>query len=350
MTTPARIPVNLLTGFLGVGKSTAIGHLLTTVPAGERWAVLVNEFGQVAVDGAALDADPARITVRELPGGCLCCTLGTPLRVTLTRLIREVRPDRLLIEPSGVGHPARVLDTLRSGGLGSALEPRASICLVDPRQLADPRVTGHPVFIDQVELADVLVASKQDLVPGRAMAAFSDWAGALYPAKSLIGACSHGALNPGWLDLPPAIGRQARFAGIHHLPDAAAGNAHGQGDSHVHAHMPGKVGQGLLPDPGKPLGHRNRGQGREACGWIFSPEDSFKRTQLLQLLEGLTGPDRIKGVFRCGRDWLLVDRVNDGIQQRACGWRTDSRLEILAPVGEAPDWDMLELDLLACLA
>ncbi|MEX2338668.1 MAG: GTP-binding protein, partial [Aquisalimonadaceae bacterium] len=188
MTERRSIPVNLITGFLGVGKSTAIRHLLESAPKSERWAVLVNEFGQVAVDPAALDtgAGSDRVTIRELPGGCLCCVLGAPLRVTLTRLIREVRPDRLLIEPSGIGHPARVLDTLRGEGLGSVLDVRATVCLVDPRQLQDRRVSEHPVFRDQVELADVLVANKQDLADAETLAGFHAWAMGQFPPKARV--------------------------------------------------------------------------------------------------------------------------------------------------------------------
>ena len=67
----ARIVVNLVTGFLGTGKTTTIRHLLHTHPDNERWAVLVNEFGEVGVDGALLD--DTGVAVQEVAGGCLCC-------------------------------------------------------------------------------------------------------------------------------------------------------------------------------------------------------------------------------------------------------------------------------------
>lgn len=79
------IPVNLVTGFLGVGKTTATRALLRHKPPGETWAVLVNEFGQVGIDQAAFDAG-AGIHIQALPGGCLCCTLGAPMTQTLVAL------------------------------------------------------------------------------------------------------------------------------------------------------------------------------------------------------------------------------------------------------------------------
>ena len=95
----ARIPVNLITGFLGVGKTTAVRHLLAQRPAAETWGVLVNEFGEIGVDGSLLAGQGA--PVQEVAGGCLCCVAAPAFTTGLNRLIREHRPDRILIEPSG---------------------------------------------------------------------------------------------------------------------------------------------------------------------------------------------------------------------------------------------------------
>ena len=102
------IPTNLIMGFLGVGKTTAILDLLKQKPENESWAVLVNEFGKVGIDGAIFSA--AGATVKEIAGGCLCCALAVPFQVAINRLLKEARPDRLLIEPTGLGHPKKVLD------------------------------------------------------------------------------------------------------------------------------------------------------------------------------------------------------------------------------------------------
>lgn len=325
-------PTNLITGFLGVGKSTAIRGLLERSPADERWAVLVNELGEVAVDGAAMaGAGGDGVTIRELPGGCLCCTLGASLKVTLTRLVREARPDRLLIEPTGVGHPARVLDALRGPDLASALDVRATICLVDPRRLADERVTQSEVFRDQVELAEVLVANKADLCDEDELARFREWAEGLFPPKALVATVEQGRIEPRWLDLPADPGRAPLF------PEAHA---------HGHEHEP-EHRQARSPEPGDPVRHANSGEGLETCGWIFHPEDRFERKRLLETLEALP-VERLKGVFRCDR-WLHVDRVGEELTTRASAWRADSRLECIARTGEAPDWEEMGQRLCRCL-
>ncbi len=78
---------NLITGFLGSGKTTSILHLLAQKPADEKWAVLVNEFGEVGIDGALL-ADSGAL-LKEIPGGCMCCVNGLPMQVGLNTLLRQ---------------------------------------------------------------------------------------------------------------------------------------------------------------------------------------------------------------------------------------------------------------------
>src|SRR5690606_31162190 len=149
------IRTHLITGFLGVGKTTAILHLLKQKPAGETWAVLVNEFGEVGGDGAILASQGA--VVKEVPGGCLCGVSGLPFQIGLNMLIAREKPDVLLIEPTGLGHPRNILQTLRNEHYRDILQPGTSLCVLDPRHLSDPRYLDNDVFADQIQLADVLV-------------------------------------------------------------------------------------------------------------------------------------------------------------------------------------------------
>ena len=107
------IPTHLIGGPLGAGKTSLIRHLLGQRPASERWAVLINEFGQIGLDAALLSTDDQGISLGEVAGGCLCCVNGAPFQVGLGRLLRKARPDRLFIEPSGLGHPAQLLAQLK---------------------------------------------------------------------------------------------------------------------------------------------------------------------------------------------------------------------------------------------
>ena len=100
------IPTNLITGFLGVGKTTAVIDLLKRKELGSRWAVLVNEYGDVSIDGALIEgSEPEGVTVREVGGGCVCCASAPYLPVALHLLLLEAKPERLIIETTGLGPP-----------------------------------------------------------------------------------------------------------------------------------------------------------------------------------------------------------------------------------------------------
>ncbi|KAG2485791.1 hypothetical protein HYH03_015502 [Edaphochlamys debaryana] len=218
------VAVNIVTGALGVGKTTAIKNLLAQKPADERWALLINEFGQLGIDAALVEAEAggtgssstatgsgssSGLVVRELAGGCLCCTLSGPLGVAIAQL---AKPHRLIIEPSGLGHPAGLLDTLYSEHLRTALAVLAVVCLVDVRAAAEAQADGggfagalaDETVQDQINVADVLVGHKADLADAAATEAFWHWAEGLYPPKAQVLLASNGQIDPAVLDLPRA--------------------------------------------------------------------------------------------------------------------------------------------------
>ena len=130
-----QIPTNIITGFLGAGKTTAIRHLLAHKPPQQRWALLINEFGEVGIDAALLNqsGETNNIFVREVPGGCLCCTNQLNLQIALNLLLSRARPQRLLIEPTGLGHPRELLELLSGEYYREVLSLHATLTLVDAR-------------------------------------------------------------------------------------------------------------------------------------------------------------------------------------------------------------------------
>ena len=333
----ADVPVTVVTGALGVGKTTAVLELLRHAPPGERWAVLVNEFGDVGIDGAVIAGSGGpEVAVREVAGGCICCTAGLELRVGLVRLLREVRPDRLIIEPSGVAHPASVIDALRAPGVREAVTPRAVITLVDPRQFVGGRWRRDDAYADQVVLADVLVANWADEVDPATMVQFREEAAALFPPKLVVAEVAHGRLDPAWLDLAPAPASRLRVP----VPSPLLA---------PHDEEP-------VPGAQDGVGHPHQSGEVEGCGWVWPPDTVFDRGALEEALQDLVQPGpflprgvlRLKGVFRTPRVVVLVNATADRIQMEALNWRRDSRVEVLVPSGGA-DWAAVEARLQAAV-
>ncbi|MDH0343636.1 CobW family GTP-binding protein [Chromobacterium haemolyticum] len=283
--------VNLFTGFLGVGKTTALRHLIEHRPANEKWAIIVNEFGEVGIDGAALSQD--ELAVAEIAGGCLCCVAGPQMTATVATLLRRERPDRLLIEASGLAHAAGVIDELRAKPLGEALEVGAVLTLVDPRQFIQSDYLRQPLYRDQVSIADVLVANKIDTADVPTMEAFRQQAGALFPPKSLVGEVRNGELDPAWLNAAAAPKPRYRPA----VPDDAAAQW-------------------------------------RSMGWTFEPEQAFDGEKLTRFFDALPtlvpGLVRGKGVFKVLDSWVWLNWAAGQWGAAQVSWRRDSRFELIA--------------------
>jgi G3E family GTPase len=169
------IPCNIITGFLGVGKTTTILNLLKQKPAHEKWAVLVNEFGEIGLDGALLSAtqkEPNSVFIKEVPGGCMCCASGLPMQIALNMLLMKAKPDRLLIEPTGLGHPKEIIKVLSGKHYQEVLSLKNTITLVDARHFSSQKHLANQTFQQQLDVADLLVANKADLYSQHDIQAF----------------------------------------------------------------------------------------------------------------------------------------------------------------------------------
>lgn len=139
------IPTYVLAGPLGAGKTSIAQHWLTQRPAHERWAVLVNEFGPLGLDASLLSPSEDAVTITEVAGGCVCCVNGAPFTVALGRLLRKARPQRLLIELSGLSHPKPLLKQLKAEPWAQVLDIQGFIVVLDGLALSKSGVIPFAV-------------------------------------------------------------------------------------------------------------------------------------------------------------------------------------------------------------
>ncbi|MDA1260426.1 MAG: GTP-binding protein [Planctomycetota bacterium] len=183
-----RTPVTILTGWLGAGKTTLLNRILRE-PRGLRWAVLVNEFGEVGIDHRLVVRSDEQTV--ELSNGCVCCTVRGDLVEALARLRRRRPPwfrrrrfDRVLIETTGLAEPAPLLRTfLVEAGVSAAYVVTSIVTVVDAAN-AHAALMEHAAQ-EQTALADLIVLNKSDLVDAPALKALRDRLAALNPAAAI---------------------------------------------------------------------------------------------------------------------------------------------------------------------
>ncbi len=306
------VPTNIITGFLGAGKTSAILSLLKHKPEGESWAILVNEFGEIGVDGSLVEGHAGNadgVHVREVPGGCMCCAAGLPMQIALNQLLRRARPHRLLIEPTGLGHPLEVLQTLSANYNREILSIEKTLTLVDARNLKDERYTSHKTFRQQLSIADVIVANKIDLYGPDDRSALESFVRELCHPQMEIVHTEYGQLDPGQLAGPTAIN-----------PEPA--------NSDHTSKTPPLLAQDLpFPACGY-ITAINEGEGFESIGWRFSPQKVFDQGRLLTFLRGLD-VERMKAVFITATGVFSYNLTRDALTETEMDDCSESRIEII---------------------
>lgn len=259
----AKIPATVITGFLGAGKTTLIRHLLQTAN-GRRIALIINEFGDLGVDGEVLkgcgDATCSEDDIVELNNGCICCTVADDFVPTMQKLLeRDVRPDHIVIETSGLALPQPLVSAFNWPEIRERLTVDGVVTVVDSRAVADGRFASdvervnaqraadealdhesplEELFEDQIKCADLIVLNKADLVDEQALAAIEQRisAEAGRPLKSIRAA--NGSIPADvLLGIEAATETAVHERKSHHEREHEAFHAeHGEDAHHEHDH------------------------------------------------------------------------------------------------------------------
>lgn len=300
------IPTHVIAGPLGAGKTSLIRHLLAQKPAGERWAVLINEFGQIGLDAALLTQADDGIALGEVAGGCVCCVNGAPFQIGLGRLLRKARPDRLFIEPSGLGHPAQILRQLGAAPWLGVLALQPCVMVLDAPALA----AGKPLPASQQEalaLAGLLLLNKAqglgEVERGQVLARLPD-----------------GPLR--WTD-QGALALEELLA----LAPSSPAEPATSGELPV---VPATVARPMIwTDPTQPICQAHAQEGNWSIGWCWHPSQQLDPERIHEWLAGLDWL-RAKLVIHSPDGWVSSNAVdNSPLLWQPSEWRRDSRLELI---------------------
>jgi len=299
------IPTHVIAGPLGAGKTTLIRHLLAQRPDNERWAVLINEFGLVGLDAALLSRDDDGIALGEVAGGCLCCVNGMPFQVGLGRLLRKSRPDRLFIEPSGLGHPLQLLAQLKQAPWTGVLTIQPLLMVVDAQSMA--RNEPLPEAQQQAfNASEYVVFNKSEAVDEK--------------SKLLI-TNKFNDKNVMW-----SVQGQVPLSS---LPGALLQIVDSPFEENQIVDNLGSAPTILWTDLSQPICLAQEGEGGWSIGWRWHPAQQFYPQRLQAFLR--TWPwRRAKGVIHSVEGWRSFNGLNGDMPVwQTSDWRRDSRIELI---------------------
>jgi G3E family GTPase len=280
------IPVHVVAGFLGAGKTTTLRRLLAAC-GDERVAVVVNDFGEASIDEEVLGASEG-VRIAEIRGACVCCTAPDGFMGAVQTLLDDVRPDRIFVEPTGLARPADLVDTLRRAPYAERIEIGAVVVVADPHVIAGE---DHGLLQEQGEAADILIANRIDLCTEGELIAFDAWAESLWPGPALV--------------LKTQFGKLPIREVLHMKPTSRP-----QPDHRHHHDHPFDV---------------------DSRHW---PADVvFSKQRLTEL--PLAGVSRLKGLFRTEEGVFLMEWAGDQRHERATSYRRDSRVDVIVPRGQS---------------
>ncbi len=257
ITSLARVPCTIVTGFLGAGKTTMIRHVLANAH-GRRLAVIVNEFGDVGIDGELLkgcgDGACPEENIVELANGCLCCTVADEFVPALDTLLgRTPAVEHIVIETSGLALPKPLVQAFHWPAIKSRVTVDGVIAVVDGAALADGRVAGdlaalarqraadgaldhddpiEEVFADQVACADLVVVSKRDLLDASGAARVNAAIARILPRTIKVVSAVDGRVDPAAL-LGLGVGTEDDIANRRTQHDEEPEHDHDDFDSFV---------------------------------------------------------------------------------------------------------------------
>ena len=304
--------IDIFSGFLGAGKTTLIRKLIKDGYHGEKLVLIENEFGDIAIDGGFLK--DAGIEITEMNSGCICCTLVGDFTKALKQVIKEYSPDRILIEPSGVGKlsdVAAAVERVEGVSVGSKLT------VVDAGKAKMYARNFGEFFNDQVSSADLIVLSRTDTAGEKKVLEAAELLKTLNPNAGLITTPWEQLTGEQILEAMKENGLRAKMEELEH-------------EHHHHHHHDGECDDPECEchhhhhdDDGEHEHHHHHHADEVFGSWGMETPRKFTETELREKLAALDNNDRYGDILRAkgivaanDGDWIYFDYVPGEIDIR----------------------------------
>ncbi len=319
--------IEIISGFLGAGKTTLIKKMLKEAFAGEKIVLIENEFGEIGIDGGFLKEAGVQIT--EMNSGCICCSLVGDFGTALKEVIETYAPDRILIEPSGVGKLSDVTKAVQDVAAHEPVELNSSITVVDGQKCKMYMKNFGEFFNNQIEHAGTIVISRSQKMTEEKLEA------CVHMLKEKNGTAT--IITTPWDELKgeqilAAIQHQDLILKeeVEHMHDHVHGHSHEdhehvhghEGHEHTHDHSHHDHGDGCGCHDHHHDHHHHHAD-EVFASWGQETPHKYSEEELLGILKKLSEDDecgiilRAKGIVPCtDGSWLHFDMVPDEFEVR----------------------------------
>lgn len=292
--------VDIVFGFLGAGKTTFILKALEELGTNEKTVILVNEFGEIGIDGDMLAAQGGNVV--EMPSGCICCTLQADFRSQMLEIIRSIKPERVIIEPTGVATIAQIRSIVEAQLFENVIEKIHNIMIADAVGFMELYKVNRYFMTSQVENANLVLLNKCDRIEKRKAQLTRSAISAINPDISIL-MTEFGAVD--WAEYRLALSSVTAHGALPHH------------HSHLHPHVE--------PDA---LGYASFGCVYGNRSFDYQALENF--FQVLNLpASGMGDIVRAKGVFHTGGKWTLMELASGEFASQPLKGAKQSKVSII---------------------
>ncbi len=320
--------VDIVYGFLGSGKTTFITKILERWGSNEKTVVLVNEFGDVGIDGDLLSNQGGNVV--EMPSGCICCTLQADFRSQMLDISRTIRPERVIVEPTGVATIAQIQSIFQAQLFEEAFEVVHLILIADATAFMGLYKANRHFMESQVKHAHLSILNKCDKIDKRKVMVTQGAISAINPDITVMRS-EFGAVD--WEDYQFALASsetviKARRQGGYQSPLGASSTTHDLLPQHPQHSVNGEGPHVHLDETEDALGY-------ESFGRVYR-DISFEPGPLEALFQKFTSTTskmgdivRAKGVFRVNQGWMLLELASGEFSSQRIAKGSDSKVSII---------------------